>query len=468
MMDAPFAKHLDDVRASEARISDGVVAVGYSELASTLPSILQFLIACGVQATSCIAVETPNCVAGALLTLALLKNGISFVLFPPLPDADLKPVPRFCDFRVRVSAESPGAEPTGALQLDRNVHHDRALPQTGKLFLRTSGSMGASKIAVHSHAGLMGNAMNVVRKYGFGPDSRASIPVPIAHMYGFGAVFLAAILSGAAVDLQDKTNLLKYLDRERKFQPDIVFATPAICQMLMAGYKSVRTNYKVFVTSGQRISEELFRSFDPLVNGKLVNQYGSTEMGAIAACNPSDPIDLRAAAIGQPLSGVELRVEPADSPEPQDLFCLHPYGFEGYVDEDGVWLKQHRKEDWYRTGDLALSREDGSIIVTGRSDAAVNRRGYLVQLSDVERRMETLDVLSTVAVVAGKEERQEGRIAAFCVLKPGAGIDGLQLRERCFDLMPAYAIPDEVHLLTSLPLLPTGKIDRQKLATLLS
>jgi acyl-coenzyme A synthetase/AMP-(fatty) acid ligase len=122
----------------------------------------------------------------------------------------------------------------------------------------------------------MGNAANCVRKYEFRAGSRCVIPVPIAHMYGFGAEFLPAIQVGASIDLQDKTNVLKYLDREKRFQPTIAFVTPAICEMLLKGYKTARTNYEVIVTSGQRISEETFAAFDRMIGGRLINQYGRT------------------------------------------------------------------------------------------------------------------------------------------------------------------------------------------------
>src|SRR5947208_15512726 len=138
-------------------------------------------------------------------------------------------------------------------------------------------------------------------------------------------------MARAAIDLLDRMNLLKYLDLERHFQPTIVFATPAICDMLLKGYKTPRTTYAVFVTSGQRISEELFRTFDPWVGGRLINQYGSTEMGATAACDPDDSLEHRATTIGRPMSGVRLRVDalPAGAsaaPGGGQVYCQPPTG----------------------------------------------------------------------------------------------------------------------------------------------
>jgi acyl-coenzyme A synthetase/AMP-(fatty) acid ligase len=297
-------------------------------------------------------------------------------------------------------------------------------------------------------------------------------------MYGFGAAFLPAVMSGASIDLQEKTNLLKYLDREKPFRPTIAFATPSICEMLLRGYKTPRSNYKVFVTSGQRIGEDLFRNFDSMVSGRLVNQYGSTELGATAGCLPGEALDLRATTIGKPMPDVQLRLDPLPADDWLDgetgirkgeLHCNHPCGFEGYLDEDGEWISKAPRDDWYRTGDVGMMRSDGSIVIVGRAAAGVNRRGYLVLLSDIERRMEKLPALSEVVVVAGAGENKQGqRIAAFCVLRQGADLDGTQVRRQCFDLLPHHAVPDEVHVVTSgLPLLPSGKVDRRSLVALI-
>jgi len=328
--------------------------------------------------------------------------------------------------------------------------------------------MGVSKIVVHDQAKLMNNARNCVEKYGFAADSRVAVPVPLAHMYGFGAEFLPAVLAGASIDLQDKTNLIKYLDREVRFRPNIVFVTPGMCEMLLKGFKKPRSTYQAVVTSGQRISEELFRAFDPLVGGRLINQYGSTEMGATAACDFSDSLDERATAIGRPMPGVELRIDAReDGSGAGDLYCRHPWGFEGYMDEDGEWLTKASDDGWYKTGDVAMASPGGSHTIVGRADASVNRRGYLVLLSDIERIVEKLDGVGAVAVVAGKGETEQGqRLAAFCVLRPGAALDGLQVRKRCFEVMPHYAIPDEVRIVAELPLLASGKLDRRGLEAL--
>ena len=446
-------------------LTDGKLTCKYLDLDEGVDEIHTFLAANGIGADTCLAVECINSVRSALLLLTLLREGNSFVLVPPGVTSEIKPTPHFCRFKITVGADAASLTTGKVFAVESNPGFNGKPMPGGKLLLRTSGSMGASKLVVHDHLRLMGNADNVVRKYGFSPTSRCVIPVPIAHMYGGVAEFLPAILAGASIDLQEKTNVIKYLDREKKFQPTIAFVTPAICEMLVKAYKTPRTCYEVMVTSGQRIGDELFRAFDPLIGGRLINQYGSTEMGATAACDPGDSLDRRLSTIGKPMPGVELRIDESGS---GDLLVKHPYGFEGYLDEAGEWLSRAAPLDWYRTGDLARTQPDGSIAVMGRADESVNRSGYLVLLADIERVIEQNDAIGQVVVVAAKTESKRGeRIAAFCVRRPGSLVDSAQLRAYCFEVLPKHAIPDEVHVSEGLPLLPSGKIDRQALAALI-
>jgi acyl-CoA synthetase (AMP-forming)/AMP-acid ligase II len=488
-----LANILDQVSRSAATqnniLTDSRITCTYQEIPDLLARIDQFFVSQGIDPEQCLAVECPSSVSGALTILSLLQYGYSFVLLPPAENLDtsraLKPTPQFCQQRLVVKAAAKDVPPTWQHELDaflsfeHNAEYAHAphLPVGGKLYLRTSGSMGASKIVVHDHTKLLHNAFNCVQKYAFESTDRVAIPIPISHLYGFGAVFLPAIMVGASIDLQAHSNLLKYLGRERKFDPSIAFLTPPLCDMILRGRKKPRA-YKVVVTSGQRIKEDVFRAFDGLCGGHLVDQYGSSEMGAISACNPSDPLDVRVATIGEPMLGVELRVNStsSNSKNAQDgevapgradigeLQCRHPYGFDGYVDEAGNWLQRAAPGEWYATRDVATQTPAGHIQVVGRADDSINRSGYLVLFSDIERTMEKLEHIEQVVVTKTQGESQRGeRIAAFC--RPGRGVSlgREQIREQCGQLLPKYAIPDEVFIVDAFPLLPSGKIDRQAL-----
>jgi acyl-coenzyme A synthetase/AMP-(fatty) acid ligase len=69
-----------------------------------------------------------------------------------------------------------------------------------------------------------------------------------------------------------------------------------------------------------------------------------------------------------------------------------------------------------------------------------------------------------VAVAAGPENLRGRALVAFCVPSAGMQLTGIGLRAQYAAAAPAYSVPDIVHVVDSLPKLPSGKIDRMCLA----
>jgi len=469
-----FSAVTDTPTTQENFITDGKLTCQYAEIPHFLEKIDAFLSAHHVYPQHCIAVECTNSVPSALLLIYLLSKRIGFMLLPPSDKSDnaasLKPIPQFCHVRLKVATPPlmPGELPTLALvetfyQLEARDNPSSAthLVTEGLLFTRTSGSMGEAKIVVQKQEKVLSSAFNCIKKYNFTSEDRMTIPVPIFHMYGFGAEFLPALLLGCCIDLQENSNLLKYLDRERRFSPTVAFITPNLCEMLLRGWKTPKP-YKVIVTSGQRIREDLFSALDALCGNHLVNQYGSTEMGPISACDPNDDFATRISTIGTPMTDVNLRIDYTGDNESGDLYCQHPYGFEGYMDEAGNWLLH--AQDWHRTGDAAKKNDLGEIIVTGRADNSINRSGFLILLADIEKALETLDSVTQAVVVPINSRNIQGQtLVAFCVKAAITPPTEAELRSASTKILPKYGVPDVFLMVDHLPLLPSGKPDQQAL-----
>lgn len=489
-----FEEIIDQVTSSANSqknvLTDGQLICPYREIPNAIESIDKHFAENEIGIQDRLAFECVNTVPGALTLLCLLKKGYSFVLLPPLRDRRAKhsiglSTPRFCRYKVVI--ESPlgkqstahYSQPDSFLRIVENEQcncgRDQKSDTGRKLYLRTSGSIGSPKMAVHSHTKLLGNVLNCVKRFKLGCGDRIAIPVPIFHMYGLGAAFLPGIAVGASIDLQENVNILRYMGRERQFNPNIAFLTPALCEMLLKGHRSSRA-HKLVVTAGDRIKKDTFLAFESRF-GRLSNLYGSTEMGAIAAADPDDPLDVvRAVTVGKPMTDVQLRLEekdsgPANENNAGELYCKHKYGFAGYVDGNGNRLDWGvtTQSDWFKTGDLGRIWQNGYIEVLGRCDHSVNRSGRLVLFADIERMMETIEGIERVVVVTKGESKWGERVVAFCVPgQGGATLNGAQVRMACFDILPRYAIPDDALIVSSLPVLPNGKVDRPALAEMVS
>jgi acyl-coenzyme A synthetase/AMP-(fatty) acid ligase len=478
-------------------VSDGRQALAWDGVPGALDALAAFFAAQGIGPCDPVALECTSSLPGALTLLALLWQGSTVVLVPhPGHAAPSSPLPRFLTRRLRVRHSMAASAATRAFSTSQPESFLESYPiedhrplaadsplRRQRLILRTSGSLAEPKWVVHTHAGLLQNAQNAVEHLGLTSSDRVLIPVPLAHMYGLGAGFLPAMLAGASIELLEGANLIRYLERERAFQPSVAFLTPNLCSMLLRP-RSAPAHYRHVVVAGDKLGAPAFHQAEAIYR-RVINLYGSTEMGVICVADARQPATSASAlTVGPPLAGVRLRIEPpagstgADASEPPgepvplgytddggDLLCAHPYGFTGYVDLDGapVPAEPAAEPGWYATRDLARRHDDGAVEVLGRSDHATNRDGRLVMLAEVERALARLPGVAAAAVVLAAPTLRGRAMIAFVSAHGGADLDLGQLRRAAREALPSYAVPDELRALPSLPTLASGKLDRRAL-----
>jgi acyl-CoA synthetase (AMP-forming)/AMP-acid ligase II len=467
-------------------MTDGRHTVSYAEAAVLLDRLDERFARQGLNPRRPAALECSQSAAGALALLYVLSRQQDVVLLPELGDASKESgtprfIPSFCSHVITARASrKTDAGPLDSLEIAANPEHAEEPAVAGfqgpDLYLRTSGSTGTPKLTRMSHQRWLNNAQACVERWRLNGEDRLTIPVPIFHSYGFGAAFLPGLLAGAAMDVGSGGNILRYLEREERFQPNVAFLTPALCDTFLSVRKSPRP-YRLAVTAGDKIKRETMAGFEPRF-GPLLNLYGSAEMGAVSAASPEDPPGDRLATAGYPLAGIELRVqevgaeiEAAVGEEIGLLQCRQKNGSVGYLmrEQEG-WRFQPRADgEWFETGDLARIRDDGYVEVLGRSGLSVKRDGLLVVFADVEAAVEKAEGVERAVIVAAGESRRGSRLVAVCLAAPqGEAPRPEAVRQRCFELLPLYAVPDEVVILESLPQTPSGKVDRRAIRDLIA
>jgi acyl-coenzyme A synthetase/AMP-(fatty) acid ligase/chorismate-pyruvate lyase len=474
---------LEDPKNAESVLSDPRCEVRYPECVGHLESIQAFISGAGVQAGDCLAVVLSNSVVSALTLLALLDAGYSFVVLPTHwrgvgTTGDGLKIPSFCRWMVELSGapDAPAGigDPSSFLKVVQAPEYQAqkgfANRRSARVYLATSGSLGPAKLAVHTYGRLRGNVLRCLERLRLDSSSRIALPVPIYHMYGLAAAFLPGIAGGSSIDLQANANLVKFLERESSFVPNVAFVTPVFCRLLTKGRRQARS-YRFIVSAGDRISDATIDASEAL-HGPLINLYGTTEMGAISIGDRESKTELRARAVGQPLPGVAFRFvdcdsqPPAGAPGPSgELQIQHAYGFEGYVDANGSAIRPPSKfdGDWFCTGDLVAVGPENTLIVQGRVDLSVNRDGLLVALAEVEDRVRSIAEVEEVAVTSHEASSRGAALIAFCVLGEGAELSAVEIRRKCAERMPKFAVPDVVRILEAMPRLSDGKLDRRTL-----
>jgi acetoacetyl-CoA synthetase len=139
-----------------------------------------------------------------------------------------------------------------------------------------------------------------------------------------------------------------------------------------------------------------------------------------------------------------------------------PVGFWG--DDDGARYHAAYFADFpgvWRHGDWILFTERGTCVITGRSDATLNRGGVRMGTGEFYAVVEELDeVLDSLVVHLEDREGGAGELVLFVVLRDGAALDD-DLRARIAgvlrdELSPRH-VPDTVEAVPAIPRTLTGK-----------
>ncbi|MCG7548930.1 AMP-binding protein [Pseudoalteromonas sp. Of7M-16] len=377
-----------------------------------------------------------------MMLMALLSTDINFALLPGNHtefDGDV-----FGD-QLRMSAHYH----SDLTHITLNKH-DRGNTTTiaGAVYFVTSGSLGSPKVVVHQRENLVANSFNVLERLPLDHENRVLIPVPIHHMYGFGAALLPSLLVGATVHITSNLNIIKFKTVEHHFVPNVIYLTPHMLDGLL--YKPNHDLvYQFIVSAGDCFGNHKYTRATAKFK-QIFNLYGSTELGVIAIGEVQKAgQEINDAVV--PLSAVEVKIDKGK------LTVKHPFGFDYY-------LHQPKQQSLFTTGDLVSISKHSGFRVIGRDTFSVNRDGRLLAFSELETQIKRHQDIEDVVLIKGKEDIKGHTIVA--VVGSSTQADPKVLRKQLADYLPPYAMPAKVIVLPQLPKLSSGKINRKEITKL--
>ncbi len=114
----------------------------------------------------------------------------------------------------------------------------------------------------------------------------------------------------------------------------------------------------------------------------------------------------------------------------------------------------------YHSGDIVRFNSDGEVEFGGRKDNQVKLRGYRVELDEIENAIKDFENINASKVIV-RNNGSEDYLAAFFTASDKIDLDTLTsyLKGR----LTYYMVPDAIMQLDSMPLTPSGKIDKKAL-----
>ena len=257
------------------------------------------------------------------------------------------------------------------------------------------------------------------------------------------------------------------------------YSAPSILSMLAQHGDLERRDYsalRLVLFAGEVFAVKHLRALHRLVpHPRYFNLYGPTETNVCTYHEIPTPIpDDRTEPfpIGKVCDHLRTRVIGGDDQavavgEEGELQVAGPGVMQGYwglpeltaaafaVDGEGT--------RWYHTGDVVIEQPDGAYRFLGRRDRMVKRRGYLVELGEIEVALYRHPAVKEAAVIALPDPDAGIRVKAFVSLREGVRPSIIEMKRFCADALPLYMVPDLFSFRPSLPKTSTDKIDYQGL-----
>jgi len=340
----------------------------------------------------------------------------------------------------------------------------------------TSGSTGAPKGVGVTNANLCNYVHAIGRRLGADTEPLAfGMVSAISTDLGNTAVFPALCHGGTLVLISpaaaaDGAAAAAFLQTH---PIDVLKITPSHLNALLVGSDAAGVLPKKWlVIGGEALSWDLVARVRELADCHILNHFGPTET-TVGSCTfalaaAGDELETTTVPIGTPIANTSCYVLDAHGrcvPEgvPGELFIGGAGVARGYVGQPALTNERFHPDPFrsgrmYATGDLVRRLPDGALEFLGRRDDQIKIRGFRVEPAEIEAALRAYEPVREAAVVAHADARGERKLAAYVVLGSAATPD--QLRTHLADWIPDYMIPAAFVVLDSLPLTPSGKVDR--------
>jgi amino acid adenylation domain-containing protein len=348
----------------------------------------------------------------------------------------------------------------------------------------TSGSTGFPKGVAMPHRGLS-NLINWQLRHSTVPKAKTLQFTTLSFDVSFQEIFatwcgggtLVLISDEAVRDFQMVGKVMAEAHVERLFIP---FAGLQHLADVLDDEAIDALHLKEVYTAGEqlRITPPIVRLFSRLNGCVLHNHYGPTETHVITAHRlrgkPQDWPTIP--PIGRPIDNAQVFIlDPHMEPVPigvtGDLYAGGPGLARGYInrpDEDRERFIPHPFEDapderLYKTGDLARYLRNGDIEFLGRTDDQVKIRGFRVELGEIETVLGQLPEVQTCVVSMKGDRPGDQQLTAYIIPREGSSIDFGAIKRNLRRKLPEHMIPSSLVQIESLPMTPSGKVDRRGL-----
>ena len=344
--------------------------------------------------------------------------------------------------------------------------------------LYTSGSTGAPKGVMLSHANLWLGAVSVAQYLGLSAADRILAVLPLAFDYGQNQLFSTWHAGGCVIPLDYLTprDVIKAVARH---DVTTLAAVPPLWVQLteLEWPEDARASLTRLTNSGGALTRDLVTRLRALFPAaRIFAMYGLTEAFRSTYLDPA-LIDAQPTSMGSAIPFAEVLVvadeggEAAVDEEGELVHC-------GPLVAQGYWRDAARTAERFRpapafsrlggtavwSGDRVRRDAQGLLHFAGRRDAMIKSAGNRISPQEIEDAALATGLVAE-AVALGVPDARLGQAIHLVVRARGTASEAaLDLPGKLLQELPNFMQPKVIHWRETMPLGATGKLDRAALA----
>jgi len=476
-----------EARAPEAiAVRLGSEELSYRELNLRANKLARYLRGLGVGPEVLVGIFTNRSIEMLVGLLAVLKAGGAYLpLDPEYPPERIRFMIEDSQARVVLTQNSllhrlpDTAAQTICLDADRLLFSTegskslqaQAMPDNLAYVIYTSGSTGRPKGVLVAHRGVTNVIEASIKLFGVDTNSRILQAASLSFDASVLEIFMA-LLGGATLCLAGQGASgpeLAQLLRDRAITTTAI--TPSLLDTIPdAEYPALKT----IIIGGEACSAATAARWSR--GRQLFNAYAPTEATVYATTIQFAESEDRIPPIGWPIPNMQVYLlDQHLRPVPVGITGeIHVGGVglaRGYLNRPRLTAERFVPDPFsrmpgarlYKTGDLARFVATGEIEFAGRVDQQVKVRGFRIELGEIETVLGQHPGVREAVVVAREDAPGGKRLIAYVVASEESPPTTSELRDYLKRTVPEYMVPSSFVVLESLPLMATGKVDRNAL-----
>ncbi|KAF7585920.1 hypothetical protein BBP40_009866 [Aspergillus hancockii] len=358
----------------------------------------------------------------------------------------------------------------GKLAGSSGVTVERAQPDDIALVLHTSGTTGRPKAVPLTHRNLTTTMRNIRDTYKLTPKDRTYLVMPLFHVHGLLAAFLAPLYSGGSVIVPPKFSATEFWSDFITLNANWYSAVPTIHQILLkAPLPNPMPQIRFIRSCSSPLSPKTFQDLEKTFNAPVLEAYAMTEAAHQMTSNPLPPGKRQPGSVGIG-QGVEVKIlnqEGKEVPQGSEAeICVHGENVtKGYLNNPSANKSSFTKDGFFRTGDQGKKDPDGYVIITGRIKELINKGGEKISPIELDNiLLHHPKVAEAVCFAIPDEDHYGEDIGAAVVLKGNGAATEDELKAWVAERLAKFKTPKKVWIVPQIPKTATGKIQRRKIA----